>query len=155
MAGEDAIPYQVNSFDLFGYDILLDENYRPWLIEINSSPSMARENKLDFDIKDALLYDTIRLVSPMHFDRTALVDILKRRADDCAREKKRPNLLHPLEVEERTKRQLNEDLTDILHGQVPRQYGEIPAHMGNFQRIAPGPIHSQVMRLKRSCFSRY
>ncbi|RHY34358.1 hypothetical protein DYB32_000994 [Aphanomyces invadans] len=147
VAGEDSIPYQVNSFDLYGYDILLDDQYRPWLIEINSSPSMARENHLDYVIKDALLYDTMRVVNPLHFDRAALVSVLQRRADELAHDKKRPNLMHPMEAEARAMRQLNEDLTDILRGHVPRQHGEMPEHMGNFQRIAPSAIHTQ-----RSCF---
>lgn len=50
LCGEDHIPFQVNSFDLYGYDILLDDAFRPWLIEINSSPSMARENDLDYQV---------------------------------------------------------------------------------------------------------
>lgn len=50
MCGEDHIPFQVNSFDLLGYDILLDASFRPWLIEINASPSMARENALDYQV---------------------------------------------------------------------------------------------------------
>lgn len=40
---EDAIPHQPNSFELFGYDVLIDEDLRPWLIEVNASPSMARD----------------------------------------------------------------------------------------------------------------
>ncbi|RHZ02116.1 hypothetical protein DYB31_013921, partial [Aphanomyces astaci] len=143
VAGEDSIPFQVNSFDLYGYDILLDESFRPWLIEINSSPSMGRDNSLDYVIKDALIYDTMRLVRPLHFDRAALVSVLNRRAHDLAQEKKRPNQLPPTEVEARALQQLNEDLTDILHGERPRQYGEMPQHMGNFQRIAPSAMHHQ------------
>ncbi|RHY69771.1 hypothetical protein DYB30_011844 [Aphanomyces astaci] len=84
VAGEDSIPFQVNSFDLYGYDILLDESFRPWLIEINSSPSMGRDNSLDYVIKDALIYDTMRLVRPLHFDRAALLSVLNRRAHDLA-----------------------------------------------------------------------
>lgn len=60
LCGEDHIPFQVNSFDLLGYDILLDANFRPWLIEINASPSMARENALDFQVFNSWLLQSPR-----------------------------------------------------------------------------------------------
>jgi hypothetical protein len=28
-------------FDLLGYDVLLDEQFKPWILEINHSPSMV------------------------------------------------------------------------------------------------------------------
>lgn len=36
---------------VFGYDVLIDEDHRPWLLEVNASPSMARENKLDETVR--------------------------------------------------------------------------------------------------------
>ena len=38
---------QANSFELFGYDLLLDSKLRIWLIEVNASPSMGQEHLLD------------------------------------------------------------------------------------------------------------
>ena len=36
---------------------------KPWLIEVNASPSLARDNALDREVKDALLADTLEIVT--------------------------------------------------------------------------------------------
>lgn len=46
-----------------GYDILLDEALKPWLLEVNHSPSFTTSSPMDFAIKEELLADTLRLVS--------------------------------------------------------------------------------------------
>ncbi|EGB06860.1 hypothetical protein AURANDRAFT_2653, partial [Aureococcus anophagefferens] len=61
---EDSIPHQPNSFELFGYDVLIDADSRCWLIEVNASPSMARETSLDADVKERCIRDVINLVDP-------------------------------------------------------------------------------------------
>ena len=42
---------------------------------------------------------------------------------------------------------MNRDLTYILHGQVPRAYGELPRNMGNYERVAPTETSDQYLRL--------
>jgi hypothetical protein len=104
-------------------------------------------------VKDALILDTIRLVNPLHFDRAALVEVLSRRLHELDNAAKRPHahLRHPKEAEELAARQLNEDLTAILHGAVPRSYGELPEHMGRFRRLCPhSTVHNQVRRSARA-----
>jgi D-alanine-D-alanine ligase-like ATP-grasp enzyme len=51
IAVEESIPYRANSFELFGFDVLIDQQLRPWLLEVNASPSMARENALDEQVR--------------------------------------------------------------------------------------------------------
>jgi len=54
--------YRTNCFELFGFDVLLDSDLKPWLLEINLSPSLACESPLDTDIKTKLISDTFNLV---------------------------------------------------------------------------------------------
>lgn len=41
-------------FELFGYDVILDSNLKPWLLEVNASPSLGATNSEDFDFKVSL-----------------------------------------------------------------------------------------------------
>lgn len=45
------VPFRKNCFEMFGFDILLDEKINPWLMEVNLSPSMACEAPIDIKIK--------------------------------------------------------------------------------------------------------
>lgn len=51
-----------NSFELYGYDILIDNDLKPWLIEVNASPSLTANTQADYTMKLALLHDTITIV---------------------------------------------------------------------------------------------
>ena len=39
-SAQDVIENRKNSHEIFGFDIMIDDNLNPWLIEINSSPCM-------------------------------------------------------------------------------------------------------------------
>nr|XP_021501004.1 tubulin polyglutamylase TTLL6 [Meriones unguiculatus] len=50
-------------FEILGFDILLDQKLKPWLLEVNHSPSFSTDSKLDKEVKDSLLYDALVLIN--------------------------------------------------------------------------------------------
>merc|ERR1719495_2935566 len=48
-------------FELFGFDILLDSKLKPWLIEVNISPSLHSSSSLDLDVKSPLATEVFNM----------------------------------------------------------------------------------------------
>jgi len=42
---------------------MIDENLKPWLIEVNHAPSLATESPFDLSLKKKVVEDTIRLLN--------------------------------------------------------------------------------------------
>ena len=61
--------HRTNCFEVFGFDILVDSDLKPWLLEVNLSPSLATDSPLDMMIKSTLLSDVFNLVGVRRFDR--------------------------------------------------------------------------------------
>ncbi|NXC19831.1 TTLL4 polyglutamylase, partial [Corythaeola cristata] len=47
--------------ELFGFDIMLDENLKPWILEVNISPSLHSNSPLDVSIKGQMIRDVLNL----------------------------------------------------------------------------------------------
>lgn len=58
------VPKMENCFELYGFDVLIDENLKPWLLEVNFSPSLSSDCQTDILVKKPLLHDLMDL---MHF----------------------------------------------------------------------------------------
>ena len=54
------------TFELFGLDFLVDENLCPWLLEVNSSPSMDYSTPVTKALVEAVLTDCIKVVVDYH-----------------------------------------------------------------------------------------
>lgn len=50
-------------FEILGFDILLDHTLKPWLLEVNRSPSFGTDTDLDWDIKFAVIKDALQLLN--------------------------------------------------------------------------------------------
>ncbi|KAK2114713.1 putative tubulin polyglutamylase ttll2 [Saguinus oedipus] len=57
-----SVPFAVNCFELFGFDILIDENLKPWLLEVNYSPALTLDCSTDVLVKRKLIHDIIDLI---------------------------------------------------------------------------------------------
>ncbi|CAB3991917.1 probable tubulin polyglutamylase TTLL1 [Paramuricea clavata] len=51
-------------FECYGYDVIIDDNLKPWLIEVNASPSMTATTTSDRVMKYNLINDVINIVMP-------------------------------------------------------------------------------------------
>lgn len=118
-AGSD-IQYQPNSFEIFGYDLMFDQHLKCWLIEVNSSPSLACDSPLDTRIKGSLIRDTVALVNPPAYDRKVLSTICQRRM-----------------TQRHSAAKNDSDVDQVLLHTALREVGEMPKRIGNYERLFP------------------
>jgi tubulin polyglutamylase TTLL6/13 len=50
-------------FEILGFDIMLDHKMKPWLLEVNHTPSFSTDTPFDYDIKYNLIKDTMNLLN--------------------------------------------------------------------------------------------
>lgn len=69
-------------FECYGYDIIIDDNLKPWLIEVNASPSLTSTTSSDRIMKYKLMNDVINIVIPpgeapdVRWNKTVSKDVL-------------------------------------------------------------------------------
>lgn len=52
-------------FEMYGFDVLIDRNLRPWLLEVNASPSLSTTTDDDRLLKLRLIHDVLNVVMPL------------------------------------------------------------------------------------------
>lgn len=61
--------HEQSCFEVYGFDVLVDENLKSWLLEVNLSPSMQADSPLDRTIKSSLLSDAFNLLGLRKVDQ--------------------------------------------------------------------------------------
>lgn len=64
---------QSKCFQLLGFDVIVDSNLKPWLLEVNSAPSMTMGSNLDTFIKTSIIEHALlinRLLTPRDIIRS-------------------------------------------------------------------------------------
>ncbi|XP_050438880.1 tubulin polyglutamylase TTLL5 isoform X2 [Adelges cooleyi] len=64
------VPNNQNCFELYGFDILVDDKLKPWLLEVNLSPSLGIDSALDCRIKSSMICDLFTLIGIPVIDPT-------------------------------------------------------------------------------------
>lgn len=70
-------------FELLGFDIILDSSLKPWVLEVNHSPSFSTDSPLDWKIKKSVIRDSLVLLGVKAKTRKAYLrdkkaEVLKR-----------------------------------------------------------------------------
>ncbi|CAF1166830.1 unnamed protein product [Rotaria sordida] len=57
------VPNRGNCFEVYGFDILIDDELKPWVLEVNLSPSLGCDAPIDLKIKTHMICDLLNLTS--------------------------------------------------------------------------------------------
>nr|XP_046233164.1 tubulin polyglutamylase ttll6 isoform X2 [Scatophagus argus] len=111
-------------FEILGFDVLLDHRLRPWVLEVNHSPSFTTDSLLDREVKDALLHDTLVLINLGACDRRKITKEERRRVKD--------------RLQQNSSREArSEELRQCQAASVEQMERYEAKHLGGFKRIYP------------------
>ena len=67
-AVQHAMIHDKHCFECYGYDIMIDQSLKPWLLEVNASPSLSASTATDKLLKMALISELLDVVVPHHLE---------------------------------------------------------------------------------------
>ncbi|XP_070168361.1 tubulin polyglutamylase TTLL13-like [Polyergus mexicanus] len=119
-------------FELLGFDILLDWRLKPYLLEVNHSPSFHTDAQIDKDVKEGLLMDIFDILNLQQCDKKKIIEEDKKRI--------RERLLQGINGKDFSQTNDTTASTKSVRNEndyMRRQFQWEDDHMGNFRRIYP------------------
>ena len=81
-------------FELYGFDIMIDENFKAWLIEVNVNPSLHCTSPLDLSIKTDLISDIFNILGLEPYSHQLNSRVFKLEEDKEKENKKIDNIFN-------------------------------------------------------------
>ena len=50
-------------YEILGFDVILDSKLKPWLLEVNFTPSFNCDSPIDLEIKSGVIEETMKLIN--------------------------------------------------------------------------------------------
>ncbi|KAM9637524.1 tubulin polyglutamylase TTLL13 [Morphnus guianensis] len=113
-------------FEILGFDILVDRKLKPWLLEVNHSPSFTTDSPLDREVKDALLCDTISLINVHACNKRKVLEEDKQRAKERL-----------LQAHQTLRASRREELESNQAAWLSQAEKYENSHLGGYRRIYP------------------
>ncbi|XP_040979926.1 tubulin polyglutamylase TTLL6 isoform X9 [Aquila chrysaetos chrysaetos] len=113
-------------FEILGFDILVDRKLKPWLLEVNHSPSFTTDSPLDREVKDALLCDTINLINVHACNKRKVLEEDKQRAKERL-----------LQAHQTLRASRREELESNQAAWLSQAEKYENSHLGGYRRIYP------------------
>jgi hypothetical protein len=66
---EERSAHKNSCFELYGFDVMFDTNLKPWLIEVNTMPSLSVSSPLDRKIKEQVLTESFHILGMVPYER--------------------------------------------------------------------------------------
>nr|XP_054605366.1 tubulin polyglutamylase ttll6 isoform X1 [Nothobranchius furzeri] len=111
-------------FEILGFDVLLDHRLKPWILEVNHSPSFTTDSQLDHEVKDALLYNTLVLINLSSCNRCKITKEERRMVKDRLQQN-------------RSREARSEEMRQCQTAMMEQMEEYEAKHLGGFKRIYP------------------
>ncbi|XP_053319744.1 tubulin polyglutamylase TTLL13-like [Spea bombifrons] len=129
-------------FEVLGFDIILDKNLKPWLLEVNHSPSFRTDSCLDREVKDALLEDTLNLIN-LRASNEAKV------TEEDRRQRAKERLFRCTLPKEARFKRLEDNQAACM--EQAEKYED--SHLGGYRRVYPSDGTEQYEKFFQQCSS--